>query len=275
MDHLKSSDFNNIINSDSPKGTRNYAPDQLELIAIKGIPQINRGDNISELIWQSLLKNNIILTDGDVLVVAQKIISKAEGRMVRLNNIVPSEEAQQLADETGKDARLVQLILNESTNIIRKKNDTIIVEHRLGLVMAQAGIDQSNVPPGYALLLPEDPDQSAKKLRDRLIERSGKHIAVIISDSISRAWRKGTVGHTIGVAGLVPLVDMRGQLDMLGRPFHATEVAVADAVTAAATLLMGEASEAKPVVLVRGYVLLSEHVGVKPLLREKREDLFR
>jgi coenzyme F420-0:L-glutamate ligase / coenzyme F420-1:gamma-L-glutamate ligase len=250
-------------------------PDQLQLTALVGIPRINSGDDLSQIIWSSLATNGIELARGDVLVVTQKIVSKAEGRMVRLDSVRPSDQAVQLATETGKDARLIQLMLDDSTEIVAKKRGVIIVEHRSGTILANAGIDQSNVPEGYALMLPMDPDKSASKLREDLHAYSGNRVAVIISDSIGRAWRNGTVGQVLGVAGLDPLVDLRGRPDMFGRPLRSTQVAVAESIAAAATLMMGEADEMKPVVLVRGYAAISEHVGVEPLLRERQEDLFR
>ncbi len=251
------------------------APDRLELMAVKGMAAVGEGDDLAALIAERLVAGGTLPVDGDILVVAQKIVSKSEGRMVRLSSVIPSAEALRLADETGKAPELVQVILNESTGIVRIKQGLIIVEHRSGMVLANAGVDQSNVPAGYALLLPDDPDRSAAMLRERLLARFGTRIAVIVSDSSGRAWRNGVVGHAIGVAGLDPLVDMRGRPDMLGRPLQGTQMAVADSIAAAATLMMGEAAESKPAVLVRGYELGSDHVGIQPLLRQRREDLFR
>lgn len=255
--------------------TEEYAPDSLQLIALRGLPSVQAGDNLPALVTAALRANNIILGRNDVLVVAQKIVSKAEGRLVNLADVRPSARARELAAETGKDERLVQLILDESVGIVRSKRGLLIVEHRCGMVLANAGIDQSNVPAGHALLLPENADRSAEELRRALIAATGVHPAVIVSDSSGRAWRKGVVGHALGVAGLEPLVDMRGRPDMLGRPLQATEVAVADSIAAAAALAMGEASEEKPVVLVRGYPRISDHVGIAPLIRGVGEDLFR
>jgi coenzyme F420-0:L-glutamate ligase/coenzyme F420-1:gamma-L-glutamate ligase len=251
------------------------APDHLEATALEGLPSIRPGDDLADLIWQNLKEHRIALADDDILVVTQKVISKAEGRTIQLDSVTPSAEAQQIALETEKDPRLVQLVLDESKEVIRKKKGVIIVEHRLGVVMANAGVDQSNVPAGFALLLPKDPDASAGRLRDRLAALSKRRIAVIVSDSIGRAWRNGVSGHALGVAGLDPLLDLHGREDLHGRPLQVTQIAVADSIAATAALVMGEAGESKPVVLVRGYHFHSEHVGVQPLLRPKAEDLFR
>ena len=223
-----------------------------------------------------LRDNDALLMDGDVVVVAQKVISKAEGRVVALDDVEPGEEALRRAAETDKDPRVVELILRESNEVVRQDHGVIIVEHRCGLVLANAGVDQSNVPEGYAVLLPEDADASAQRLRRGLQEATGQRCAVIIIDSIGRAWRNGIVGHAIGVAGLAPLLDLRDSRDLFDRPLRVTEVALADEIAAAASALMGQSGEGKPVVLVRGFAANTNGgASVQTLLREKRLDLFR
>ena len=255
--------------------TPGRTPERLELIGVHGIPLIKEGDDIAQVLWDALLANSLHVTEDDIFVVSHKIVSKAEGCMVRLDDIAPNDAAQQLARETEKDARIVQVILNESKEIVRKKRGVIIVEHRLGFVMANAGVDQSNVPAGCVLLLPRDPDQSAEDLRQRWQSLCQKRLAVIIADSVGRAWRNGVIGHAIGVAGMEPLEDLRGRQDMLGRPLHHTQTAIVDSIASAAALVMGEASEAVPLVLVRGFHRNDNSKGIRTLLRDRSEDLFR
>ncbi len=252
-----------------------YAPDRLELTAVRGIPMVEPGDNLAELLGQALESNDLVLQDDDVLVLAQKIVSKAEGRLVRLSDVTPSEEARVRADNTRKDPCLVELMLGESRQVVREREGLLIVEHRLGLVMANAGVDQSNVDAGHALLLPEDPDGSALALRRALRDRTGASVGVIISDSIGRAWRNGTIGHAIGSAGILPVADLRGATDLFNKPLQSTEAAIADEIAAAASLIMGQASEAKPVVLVRGFGPLHSTHNSRALLRPREQDMFR
>jgi coenzyme F420-0:L-glutamate ligase/coenzyme F420-1:gamma-L-glutamate ligase len=256
--------------------TGSYAPDRVELIALRGLPMVEKGMDLAGLIGASLEAASLALQDDDIVVVAQKIVSKAEGRMVRLADVTPSEEARKRGRETGKDPALVQLILDESVEVLRQGTQVIIVEHRLGLVMANAGIDQSNAAPGCAILLPLDPDASAARLADALGRRWGCRIGVIIIDSFGRAWRNGTVGHAIGVAGLRALLDLRQSPDLVGRPMQVTEVGLADEIAAGASALMGQGAEAKPVVIVRGFSGLRDDRGtVRSLLRPRDQDLFR
>jgi coenzyme F420-0:L-glutamate ligase/coenzyme F420-1:gamma-L-glutamate ligase len=253
-----------------------YAPDRVELYALKGLPLIAAGQDLAELIASALEANQLALADGDLLVVAQKIVSKAEGRVVCLADVDPGPEAKRIAAKTDKDPALVQLILDESVEIVRQQRELIIVEHRLGFVMANAGIDQSNSLAGQVILLPENPDASAARLAQGLGEIYGCRIGVIVSDSIGRAWRNGTIGHALGVAGFSPLIDLRQTEDMFGRPMQVSEVGIADEIAAAASALMGQGSEAKPAVIVRGFSL--EHdpeASIRPLLRDKSMDLFR
>lgn len=250
---------------------------QLTLTALPGIPLIRRGDDLGALIRAALGRANLTLANGDVLVVTSKIVAKAEGRRVELSSVIPSEEAKGLAIETGKDPRLVELILGESRQVLRARAGLIIVEHRLGFVCANAGVDHSNVQGDgeWVLLLPENPDSSASALRSQLEDDTGAKIGVLIIDSHGRAWRNGTVGAAIGVAGFPALVDMRGEVDLHGEALRVTVIGLADEIAAAASVMMGQAAEGFPVVHVRGlpYPLREGKLG--ELLRPEEQDLFR
>ncbi len=252
---------------------------ELRLLALPGMPEIEAGAALSELIAAALARAGWTLEPGDILVLAQKIVSKAEGRVVRLADITPTERAQTLAQAAHKDPRIVELILRESRKVLRVKPGIIIVEHRLGFIMANAGIDQSNVPDAEAavLLLPEDADASARKLRAALLAKTRIAAGVLIIDSFGRAWRNGVTGTAIGVAGLPALVDLRGNRDREGRALKVTQVAAADELAAAASLLMGQADEGTPVVLVRGFPYANAPLesAAQALLRPEAEDLFR
>ncbi len=248
----------------------------LEIVPIRGLPMVQPGDDLAELLAAALAPNGITLRPGDVLVVAQKIVSKAEGRIVDLASVTPSPRAAELAVEVQKDPRLVELILSESVRVVRQRPGVLIVEHRLGFVMANAGVDQSNVGlPGSALLLPVDPDRSAEALRRDLAGKTGTEIAVIINDSFGRAWRRGTAGVAIGAAGLPALLDLRGQPDLFGRPLEVSIIGFADEIAAAASLLMGQAGEAQPAILVRGLAWSAPASPAACLVRPAQEDLFR
>lgn len=253
------------------------AAPRIELIAIPGIPLIQPGDDLAGIVLAAVAAAGLDWRAGDVLVLAQKIVSKAEGRIVHLPDVQPSARALELAGQTGKDPRLVQVILDESTEVLRARPGLLVVEHRLGFICANAGVDQSNVAGSdeWALLLPADPDASAARLRDAIHARSGARAAVIISDSHGRAWRFGVVGVAIGVAGLHPLSDLRGQPDLTGRPLQITEVGTADEIAAAAGLLMGQAGQATPAVLVRGAAFRAGEGRLAEILRPKALDLFR
>lgn len=252
---------------------------RLELIALEGFPLVEPGDDLAELLAAALEKNGLVLLPGDVLVVAQKIVSKAEGRYVRLAEVTPGARACDLAAQTGKDPRLVELVLRESREVIRARPGVIIVEHRNGYVHANAGIDRSNIVHGpgdpRVLLLPEDPDGSAASLRRGLARLTGVSPPVIINDSVGRAWRNGTVGIAIGCSGLAPLHNQVGDTDLFGNLLEVTEPAVADELAAAASLLMGQADEARPVVLARGVTLRAGEAGSAELIRDRAMDLFR
>jgi coenzyme F420-0:L-glutamate ligase/coenzyme F420-1:gamma-L-glutamate ligase len=253
----------------------NTTPSSLQLTALTGMPLVEAGDDIAGQIVIALGENNLRLEDNDVLVVAQKVISKAEGRLVYLHQVSPSEEAQRRAGETDKDPRLVELILRESVSVVRQERNLLITENKIGIVMANAGIDQSNVESGCALLLPEDPDQSAANLRASLRNELEIDVGIVIADSIGRAWRRGIVGHAIGVAGVEAVIDMRKTHDLYGRELRVTEVAIADEIAAAGTLLMGQAHEGIPVVIVRGFSAFDRATTAKELIRPKDLDLFR
>ncbi len=249
----------------------------VELLALPGIPMVREGDDLAALIVTAL--GNRELRDRDVVVVAQKIVSKAEGRTVDLAMVTPSPEAKKLGAETGKDPRIVEVILRESICVVRSRPNLIIVQHRLGFVMANAGVDQSNVAPAdgvhRVLLLPRDPDASAEALRAKLQQRYGVAVGVVISDSFGRAWRRGTCGIAIGAAGLPSLIDLRGQSDLFGRTLEVSIIGFADELAAAASLLQGQAAEAQPVVLVRGLDWTAPIAPAKDLVRPLEEDLFR
>jgi len=249
----------------------------LNIYAVKGIPLIDEQSSLAELIYARVSGSEPGFCDGDVLVVAQKIISKAEGRLVYLAEVDVSDQARELAKEVDKDPRLVELILRESQQLVRTAPGVIIVRHHLGIVCANAGIDQSNVDHSQgecALLLPLDPDHSARQLRDRLMKLSGKRIGIIISDSINRPWRLGTVGIAIGSAGLTVLDDQRGQSDMFGRELKVTMSNNADSIASSAMLVMGETTEKVPVVLVRGLLALEGTQQAGDCIRPAEEDLF-
>ena len=250
---------------------------ELRLIALPDIPEVERGSELVDLLLSSIARTGMRLQTGDILVLAQKIVSKAEGRLVQLAGVQPSARAQTLAKVANKDPRIVELMLGESHQVLRVKPGIIIVEHKLGFVMANAGIDQSNVPGAEdaVLLLPVDPDASARKLRDVLRGHSGVDVGVLIIDSFGRAWRNGVTGTAIGVAGIPALIDLRGNKDREGRALKVTQVAAADELAAAASLVMGQADEGTPAVLVRGFPYAQRESSVKELLRPEAEDLFR
>jgi coenzyme F420-0:L-glutamate ligase/coenzyme F420-1:gamma-L-glutamate ligase len=253
----------------------------LILTPLPKIPMIHTGDSLVEIIWNGLSQADIQLQDGDILVLAQKIISKAEGRWVNLVSIQPSARAIAMAEKIEKDPRLVELILRESNQVLRTRPGTIIVEHRLGFVCANAGIDHSNVAgegnlnEEWVLLLPENPDTAAQLIRQKLETMSGVHLGVMIIDSHGRAWRQGVVGVAIGISGMPGLVDMRGKSDLFGYNLRITTIGAADELAAGASLVMGQANEATPIVHVRGFPYKLRDGNLKELLRPKEQDLFR
>ena len=255
---------------------------ELMVRAIAGVPTIEPGDDLFDVIVSGLATTETGLADGDVVVIASKIASRAEGCFVDLKGITPSDTARKLGEEVDKDPRLVELILRESVAISRKTIGALIVRHRLGFVSANAGIDASNAAPAAApegsgpwvLTLPRDPDATAAVLRDKLVERFSADVAVVITDSWGRPFRRGTVGFAIGAAGLPPIWDRFGATDRHGRLLEGTESAVADSIAAAADLVAGQADEGRPVMLVRGLRFQPSRDSAKTLLRDPDDDLY-
>lgn len=257
---------------------QNYS--SVSLTAVPALPLVQPGDDLCRLLIDAIERAGIALADKDVLVIAQKIISKAEGRYVYLDQVTASQQAQQLALEVDKDPRLVELILAESSEVVRHGPGVLVVAHRLGFVMANAGIDRSNLDDEEnerekVLLLPENPDASCAMLKARLDEHFGVKLAIVINDSFGRPWRNGTMGIALGAAGLPALVDLRGQKDLFGRELRVSEVGFADEIAAAASLLMGQAAEGQPVVIVSGLDWDADDNPGKALIRDKNRDLFR
>jgi len=253
----------------------------LILTPVPGIPLIQKRMNLVDVILSCMADSDLALQDNDILVLAQKIVSKSEGRLVDLKAVVPSNRALELAQVVEKDPRLVELILQESREVLRARPGTIIVEHRLGFVCANAGIDHSNVEQEagtdaeMVLLLPENPDQSAQEMHQAIFMQRGVNVGVMIIDSHGRAWRLGIVGTSIGLAGVPGLVDMRGTNDLFGSELRITQIAAADELAAAASLMMGQAAEGKPVVHVRGFPYPLRESSLAELLRPHELDLFR
>jgi len=240
---------------------------------------VEPGDDLVTLILEGVERSGLSLAGDDILVVAQKVVSKAEDRYVELGQVEPSPRAVELARKVDKDPRLVEVILRESKEVVRYRKDVLIVEHRSGVVLANAGIDQSNIehPEGAerVLLLPLDCDRSAEQIRASVLQRSGVEVGVVINDSLGRAWRVGTEGTALGVAGLPALLDLRGEADLFERELLVTEVGLGDELAAAASLLMGQAAAGVPVVLIRGMTLSGGSKPGRTLVRDKTMDLFR
>jgi coenzyme F420-0:L-glutamate ligase/coenzyme F420-1:gamma-L-glutamate ligase len=254
------------------------AASSFQVFGLSEVPMVRAGDDLAELIADALERSDYELADSDIVCVAQKIVSKAEGRLIALASVTASAEAVELARETDKDPRLVELILQESTELLRKKPGVLIMRHRLGLVGAHAGIDQSNIDHEEgecALLLPLDPDHSARQLQSALAASTGAKVAVIITDSANRPWRLGTTGIAIGAAGLTVLDDQRGGSDLYGRELKVTLINRADSIATAATLVMGETTERIPVAIVRGLPTTDDGQTAQMINRPLEEDLFR
>lgn len=247
--------------------------------AIPGIPLIEPGDDLAAIIAGALESAKFSLIPNDILVIAQKIVSKSENCYVNLKDVCPSEVALRLAEQTGKDARYLEVVLRESEEIVRHRPNIVIAAHRLGFVMANAGIDQSNIEhvggEERVLLLPRDPDRSAAELRAKLNKRYEADIGVIINDSFGRPWRNGVTGVALGVAGIPSLLDKIGAPDLFGRSLQMTEIAVADEIAAGASLLMGQAAEGQPVVVVRGLTFSEAPRPAAALIRPRERDMFR
>jgi coenzyme F420-0:L-glutamate ligase / coenzyme F420-1:gamma-L-glutamate ligase len=254
--------------------------ERLTLTALPGVPLIHEGADLVAAALEGLSRASLSLVDGDILVFAQKIVSKAEGRRVALSHVTPSPRAQALAPYVEKDPRFVEVVLRESREVLRVRPGLLVVEHRLGFVCANAGVDRSNVAPHdaneeWVLLLPEDPDGSCRRLRSEFQARAGAQVGVIINDSHGRAWRNGTVGVAVGVAGLPAVQDMRGHPDLFDYTLQVTQIGTADELAAAASLLMGQADEGRPIIHVRGFPYPMREAGLAELLRPHEIDAFR
>lgn len=246
---------------------------RIELLALPGIPRVVPGDDLAALLWDAAKRAGTALADG-VLVVCQKVVSKAEGRLVALADVVPSAEAREIAAADGKDPRHIEVVLRESARVVRRGHRVLICETRHGFVCANAGVDLSNAPGAdVAVLLPEDPDASARRLRDALLARGAGPLAVVVSDTFGRPWREGLVDVALGASGIAPLQDLRGKLDMVGRPLEVTTLASADQLAAAAGLLMAK-DAGFPAVFVRGVAPVGDGT-VRQTLRDPATDLFR
>ena len=239
-----------------------------------GLPEVAPGDDLARLLVEAAQRQRLVLEQGDVFVVAQKVVSKAEGRIVRLDSIKPSERAEQWAAEYQKDPRAIEIVLREASSIVRMERGVIIAKTRHGFVCANAGVDVSNVPGGTALLLPENPDRSASTLQEQLVRAFGVHVAVIISDTFGRPWREGLVNVALGVAGMMPLVDYRGQRDTHGKMLQATVIALADELAAAGGLVMGKLNRV-PAAVLQGLAMSQGSGSGRDLIRPAERDLFR
>lgn len=248
----------------------------IQIMPLQGIPEIRPNADISALLLEAVERSGWTLRPSDVLVVAQKIISKAEGRIIALPSVTPSPRALELAQTCRKDPRLVELVLRESEEVVRCAPDVLIVKHRLGFIVANAAIDQSNVESGddHALLLPENPDESARRISEALSRAAGGTVGVIINDSFGRPWRRGTCGVAIGCAGVEALADLRGRPDRFGRKLMTSELAVADEIAAAGSMVMGQADEGVPCAIIRGISLSGRSSPASTLLRPAHTNLF-
>jgi len=248
---------------------------RLEIIGVAGLPEIKEGDDLTRLFLDAVGEGKLELEDSDAIVFTSKIIAKSEGRVVDLSGVRVSSEAERIAKETEKDPRIVQLVLNEAKAIVRMMKNHVIVETKHGFVCANAGVDESNIEEGKAVLLPKDPQKSARQLKDEIEERSGKAISVLISDSFGRAFRDGVTGICVGVSGIPALVDRRGEEDRFGKIAQITKEAIVDEICAAANLVMGEFKEGVPIAIVRGLKLERCERDIQELLFKKEDDLFR
>ena len=256
--------------------SRKFVPGgRLEIIGIPGLPEITEGDDLSQLFLDAVQEQHVGLADGDIIVITSKIVSKSEGRVVDLATVRASSEAERIAQETEKDPRIVQLVLEETNIVERLMRNHLIVETKYGFVCANAGVDESNVEAGKAVLLPLDPQESARRLRQEIESQSGKAIAVLIADSFGRAFRDGVTGICVGVSGIPALVDRRGEEDRFGKLAQITKEAIVDEICAAANLVMGEFKEGVPIAIVRGLVVERAERDIHELLFTREADLFR
>ena len=249
--------------------------DRLEIIGMDNLPEVKESDDLTSLFFDALEEKKLKLEDGDAIVFTSKIVSKSEGGVVVLSGVKPGSDAERIAKETDKDPRIVQLVLNETKEIVRAEKNIIIVETKHGFVCANAGVDESNVEEGKAVLLPDDAQGSASRLKKEIEVRSEKEISVLISDSFGRAFRDGVTGICIGVSGIPALLDRRGEADRFGKIARITKEAIADEVCAAANLVMGEFAESIPIVIVRGLKLKRSEGNIKDVLFNREDDLFR
>ncbi len=251
----------------------------VKLIGIKKIPLIKEGDNLAEIIVNAADSEDIKICNEDILVIAETAVAKSEGSIINLNSLKPSKLAVELSDQTGKNQNLVELIINESVEIIKVGPDFIISETKHGFVCANAGIDESNVENGLATPIPVNPDKSADKIRKEIENTTGKQVAVIISDTQGRAFREGAVGVAVGISGIESLWNRQGEIDLYGRELQTTNIAVADELASAASIVMGQADEGIPLVIIRGVdyfkKLRNKYATIKPLIRPKKYDVFR
>jgi coenzyme F420-0:L-glutamate ligase/coenzyme F420-1:gamma-L-glutamate ligase len=252
---------------------------EIHAIGIEKIPLVNVGDDIAILILNAMNKEGIEIKNGDIIVIAETIISKAEGNKIDLKSIKPSLKAIEIAKKTGKKPELVETIITRSNEIIAVGPDFVITETKHGFVCANAGIDESNVEKGIATPIPDNPDKSAEIIRRKIEETTKKEVVVIISDTQGRAFREGAIGTAVGISGMFPLWDMKGEKDLYGKELQTTSIAVADEIASAASILMGQANEGIPVVIIRGVnyfqKLRNDNATIKPLIRPKKYDVFR
>lgn len=246
----------------------------IQIIPLAGLPEIAPGDDLSRLIAEAAKRQDLRISEGDIFVVAQKIVSKAEGKIVRLDSIEPSTRARQWAAEYQKDARVIELVLSEAIRIVRMERGVIVAETRHGFVCANAGVDVSNTPEGTAILLPDDADRSARTIQAQLKRDFGVHVAVIVADTFGRPWREGLVNVALGVAGIAPLMDYRGKRDTSGKTLQATVIAQADELASAAELVMGK-TDGVPVAILRGVAPVEESGSGRDLIRPAATDIFR
>jgi coenzyme F420-0:L-glutamate ligase / coenzyme F420-1:gamma-L-glutamate ligase len=257
---------------------RKFVIKQITYTALPNIPLVEPGDDLPTIILTSLNSTTMGLEDGDALVIAQKVFSKIENRFLDLDDVIPSKRALELAKTVGKDPSYIEAILSEATEILRTREELVIVEHRLGYIMANAGIDESNIDHQSGrrvLLLPQNPDESCRDLRDQLFALTGANVGIVMNDSFGRPWRNGVVGVALGSAGIPSLVNLIGTPDLFGRKMRVTEVAVADELAAAGSLVMGQAAEGLPIIHVRGLSWSHEATSAMALIRPKERDMFR
>lgn len=248
---------------------------KIEIIGVSGIPIVRPGDNLGKVIVDAVNKMGLKIENRDIVLVTQVIVSKAEGRVYSLSEFIPSQDALKLAAVTGKDPRHVEAILREAVRIVRMRGEVIITETRHGLICANSGVDLSNVGEGMVALLPVDPDRSAEIIREEIKALTGKRVAVIITDSHGRPFRRGAINVAIGCSGIEPIWDRRGERDLYGRVLRSKQICIADELASAAELVMGQADEGVPVAIIRGYEYNVSEDGARTIIRQPDEDLFR